>query len=105
VAEWRIAPAKISDYLLNPLSPAGGPKARFFLACGFRRGQPGGLAAALEQHPRSAALELVDRSSPYGAKFIHRCAITTPNGRNPCIRTVWQLRDGDYWLVTAYPGP
>ena len=34
---------------------------------------------------------------------IFRCSIVTPNGRNPCIRTVWQRRDGDYWLVTAYP--
>ncbi len=39
----------------------------------------------------------------YGEKRVYRCSIITPDGRDPCIRTVWQLRSGDYWPVTAYP--
>jgi len=45
----------------------------------------------------------IDTTSTYGTKYVYRCRIITPDARNPCILTVWQHREGDYWLVTAYP--
>ena len=41
----------------------------------------------------------------HGSRVVVRCSLVTPDGRNPCIRTVW-LRDTDsktYRLITAYP--
>lgn len=103
--DYRVAPNKVTAYLLNPTSETGGPKARYFMGYGFRPGNPAAFVSALLNHPVTARLESVDATSPYGTKYVFRCSITTPNGGTPCIRTVWQLRDGDYWLVTAYPGP
>ena len=68
------------------------------------RARGGGLCTTqLRVHPNGATLQAVDASSPYGDKHIFRCTIATPDGRDPCIRTVWQKQDGDFWLVTAYP--
>ena len=103
MAEWRVDPRKIRDYLLNRRSATGAAKSRFFESNGFTRGAPEAFRAALVAHPLTATLEEVDASSSYGDKHIFRCAIASPDGRNPCIRTVWQQRDGDFWLVTAYP--
>ena len=101
--DWRVDQRKILDYLLSETSPTGAAKNRFFRASGFTPLGWRVFSDALAIHPRTASLQEVDTSSPYGEKHIFRCSIVTPNGRNPCIRTVWQRRDGDYWLVTAYP--
>ncbi len=101
--EWRIDPRKISEYLLNPNSETGSSKARFFQAGGFESENWQAFADALLAHTRTATLVDVDNSSPYGTKYVFRCAIETPDRRNPCILSVWQRREGDTWLVTAYP--
>jgi filamentous hemagglutinin len=101
--DWRVDQRKILDYLLNPRSATGAAKSRFFQAGGFTREAWQALHAALVAHALTAALQEVDASSPYGEKQVFRCNISTPDGRDPCIRTVWQKRDGDFWLVTAYP--
>jgi hypothetical protein len=43
-------------------------------------------------------------SSPHGTKYLVACHIVTPDGRNPCIRSVW-IDEGDQQprLVTAHP--
>jgi hypothetical protein len=103
MADWRIDPAKILRYLLNDQSPSGMGKARFFRSFGFNRTQWELLRDALLAHPRTAPLEEVDASSPYGVKLASHCNVAAPDGRSPCIRTVWQHRGGTWWLVTAYP--
>jgi filamentous hemagglutinin len=41
----------------------------------------------------------------WGRKFEVRCEMVTPDGRNPCLRTVWQVTGETVpRLVTAYPG-
>lgn len=103
MADWRIDPRKILDYLLDEASPAGAAKARFFLGRGFRRDAWKDFHNALVAHPRTARLHAVDSTSPYGVERVFLCAIATPDGTSPCIRAVWQQRDGDHWLATAYP--
>lgn len=43
-------------------------------------------------------------SGPYGETYVVRCSLGTPDGRNPCIITVWivQKSDPNPRLVTAY---
>jgi hypothetical protein len=101
--DWRVDQRKILDYLLNQRSPTGAAKSRFFETGGFIREAWSVFSAALVAHARTATLEAVDGSSRYGEKHVFRCDIATPDGRNPCIRSFWQKRDGDFWLVTAYP--
>ena len=92
------------DYLLSETSLPGAPKNRFFRSMGFGVGPWEVFRDALAAHPETAALESTDTTSLYGEKRCYRCVIATPNGRNPCIRTVRQERDeGLFQLVTAYP--
>ena len=88
--KWRIDPRRITEYLLNPNSEAGLPKARFFQAGGFTSEHWPAFADALLAHTRTATLEEVDDASPYGTKYVFRCTIETPDRRNPCILSVWQ---------------
>jgi len=101
--DWRVDTGKILHYLPNDQSPSGVAKAKFFLSRGFNREDWEGFRDALITHARTARLEELDLTRPYGAKRIFVCSIVTPDERSPCIRTVWQQRDGDHWLVTAYP--
>lgn len=50
----RIQGEKIVGYLLNPMHPKGGSKAKFLLRFGFTAGQPNILADALVDHYVSA---------------------------------------------------
>lgn len=103
LANRFIPPAKIRGYLLNEAHPIGRTKARFFAAFGFSIDNWEALAAALLQHPAMHPVSATTRT-PYGVTYTFRCSIPTPDGRDPCIVTVW-LDDGSGGarLVTAYP--
>lgn len=106
IEEYAVPEAKIVQYLLNPVHPKGGPKSAFFLAFGFQRDAWQTMAAALCLHPAQTELETVEAHPlGYGEMRVHRCQITTPDGRNPCIRSVWKVRTGSSTaeFVTAYP--
>jgi hypothetical protein len=96
--------AKVTRYLLNPAHRIGGPKSRFFQAHGFTLEDWEGLRDALLDHPlRNTVVQHLD--TDHGRKFTVECNMVTPDGRNPCVRTVW-LRPGPAdapVLVTAYP--
>jgi filamentous hemagglutinin len=97
-----VAQEKISHYLLNPDHRVGGPKARFFLGVGFSLDQWSRMAAALNSHPEANPVEEI--ATRFGTKYVVRCNVATPDGRNPCIVTVWmQEQDDPARLVTAYP--
>jgi filamentous hemagglutinin len=67
---------KDRDYLLNITHADGAPKAFFFN-------------------------EVYSR---FGVKYIVDCHFRTPDGRNPCIRTLWiEEFSGVARFVTAYP--
>ena len=94
---------KILEYLLNPEHPLGSPKARFFFARGFSIEEWQRLAAALNGHPaRNPVEETI--ATAFGTKYVVRCKVETPDGRNPCIVTVWMQEQAEpARLVTAYP--
>jgi hypothetical protein len=94
---------KVLGYLLNLAHQEGGPKARFFLGRGFSLGAWGDLAAALVAHARENEVTDVSESR-FGTNHEVTCRLRTPDGRDPCIITVWEVRaGGPPRLITAYP--
>ena len=104
VPQPRVPQAKITDYLLNPDHEEGGPKSAFFRAFGFSAERVEEMAMALVDHPERKPAETA-RAGPWGAKYVVRCSVQTPDGRNPCILTVWMLPPGEESArpLTAYP--
>ena len=101
-----IAEDKITRYLLEETHPKGGTKARFFGRFGFGWHAPHLLLEALRRHPDMNAVVSVTKTA-FGTKSVVQCSMMSPDGRNPCIRSVW-LRDigSDVQrFVTAYPTP
>jgi len=100
---WEVSEKKVRLYLLNIDHREGRPKARFFLARGFTDAEWWVLEQALRRHPVDNPTA-AEEETEYGRKFIVRCQIQTPDGRNPCIRTVWMADAGtEPRFVTAYP--
>ncbi len=94
---------KITGYLLNPLNAQNQGKARQFGQFGFLASDWQALATALAEHPVINDVSETERS-PYGIKYVVECHLTTPDGRNPCLRSVWMVDNGQSTprLVTAY---
>ena len=82
--------------------PAGGPKARFFIARGFALDAWDRLQAALIAHARVNAVTRAIETE-WGIRYTVECNCPTPDGRNPCIRTVWQMEGDAPRLLTAIP--
>jgi hypothetical protein len=103
----KIPDAKISRYLLDPNhSVQAAAKVRFFEAYGFSRTHWRELRQALLDHPRLNSVTARIATS-FGEKYEVSCSLATPDGRNPCIISVWitEPADPDPRLVTAYPNP
>ena len=97
--------AKITKYLLNLESENGRSKARFFLAFGFTIETWQIMADALKQH---AAVHDVTETlvrETFGVNYVVEGALTTPDERNPQVRVIWAIDEGDDIprLVSAYP--
>ena len=93
---------RIREYVLNPDHPAGGPKARFFIGHGFALDAWVLLRDSLIVHARGNTVTK-SVSNEWGTRYTVECSCPTPDGRNPCIRTVWQMEDGAPRLLTAIP--
>lgn len=94
---------KILTYLLNPKHKDGASKAKFFRNRGFKSGEWEQFATALRNHGGSQPVTHVV-SSKHGRKFTVECQLLTPDGRNPCILSVWVESKGkSLALVTAHP--
>ncbi|MDE0632200.1 MAG: hypothetical protein OXH73_11920 [Caldilineaceae bacterium] len=95
---------KITDYLLSSVSPRGRGKADFFQRFGFRTERWEEFADVLKRQAASHEVVKVVET-PYGPRYLVDGAIETPDGRNPWVRTVWQIDLGhDYpRFITAYP--
>ena len=95
---------KITEYLLNPRHRYGGSKARFFFEFGFHTDEWEVLAEALRQHGQNHEVRFV-RETSWGPRYEIDGELKTPDGRQPGIRTVWQLDEGEIAprLITAYP--
>ncbi len=94
---------RLADYLLDEAHPDGGSKAVWFRRFGFDRAAPDVLADALRRHVRERTVE-DPVETVNGVKWAVRCDLVTPDGRNPCIMSVWLDRgDGVPDLLTARP--
>ena len=104
VPDRIVPPTKLTEYLLDPTHPAGGAKAAFFRAFGFSAERLGAMRAALVAHPDRNRVEDVRRDR-WGTRYVVRCSLETPDGRNPCVLSVWIVPPDQEQarLVTAYP--
>ncbi len=95
-----VADRKVRDYLLAPAQP----KSIFFNAAGFRRAAWPALQGALKRHAETRAIATIS-TSPFGTKYVLQCGLETPDGRAPCVKTVWITHPGgiEPHFVTAYP--
>ncbi len=103
-ASAQVDEKKILYYLLNLSHPDGQSKARFFLARGFRLDAWDVFRAALiSQGQNNTVTKVVENA--WGTRYQVDCHCPTPDGANPCIRSVWQLEAGEAAprLLTAYP--
>lgn len=99
-----VSSEKVSAYRLNAEHPDGASKAAFFRAFGFASARPQALIDALREHPLRNAV-FGEAVTGYGHKHLVRCGLRTPDGRDPCILSVWITEPGEPGprLVTAYP--
>ena len=100
----RVDQEKITDYLLSSVNPRGRAKAGFFLSFGFSVARWEELGEALRRHAASHEVARVVETA-YGLRYHVDGEIETPDGRNPLVRTVWQIDLGrDYpRFITAHP--
>ena len=100
----KVEREKIIDYLLNFKHPSGGSKARFFTRFGFKAEQWEIFVEALRRHGSHYSVSHVEETG-FGPRYSVDGRIHTPDGRNPSIRTVWQMDHGELAprLITAYP--
>ena len=95
---------KITEYLLSFTNPKGASKARYFVSFGFSIEHWEGFANALRDHCLRNEVVRVEEAGN-GPKYVIIGTIMTPDGRNPRIRSVWQIANGtDYpRFITAIP--
>ncbi|MCJ2067131.1 hypothetical protein MKK63_31230 [Methylobacterium sp. J-088] len=97
-------PRKIDGYLLDETHIEGGSKARFFKRFGFGIGDPLILSTSLLAHPSEDTFVGKTVSARGDVKVIFEGPITTPDGRNPHVRTVWRIdARWNAHFVTAVP--
>lgn len=99
-----IPTAKVTGYLLRLDHARGGSKAHFFIAFGFRPEHPKTLLDALLEHGDMNDIATIE--GDLGATlYTVEGEIVSPDGRNPRIRTVWQVDAGSdvARFITAVP--
>ena len=100
----NIPKIKIDEYLFSPTHPDGKSKHGFFIRFGFHTNEGEKLIDALKQH----ALEydvVRQEQTLFGMRYIIEGIIDSPDGRNPKVRVIWFIGQGEDLprLVTAYP--
>jgi len=99
-----VAPEKITAYLLNPANRQNQGKAAFFFAFGFTLVSWPVLATAL--HAQAMRYEVDGmREDAFGVRYTLTGMLETPDGRNPTVRSVWQIDAGATvpQFISAYP--
>jgi hypothetical protein len=79
---------KVTEYLFNRTNPDGWAKGRFFQRFGFDEARPEELAWALLQHAWGNPVTHSE-STAFGAKWEVTGPVSSPDGRNRIIRSVW----------------
>lgn len=99
-----ISDAKISDYILNSDHTDGWSKARFFESFGFEKSGVNVFKEALHELIReNDVTESID--TQFGVKFVVEGQIISPDGRNPIVKSIWIIQNGEDFpkFVTVYP--
>ena len=104
VANAILDDRKITQYLLSTVHPTGASKAKFFISFGF---SPGWAELKRIAEPSASNPVTNQASNPFGQKFEVSCSLVAPDGRNPCIISVWIIEppDPNPRFITAYPSP
>jgi hypothetical protein len=99
-----VAPAKVQTFLLNESHAGNRGRAEFFLLFGFNAARWEALCDALVAHV--AANQVVEiETTQHGTNYTVRCSLPSPDGRDPCIFTVWTIEPSrGPKFVTAFPG-
>ncbi len=99
-----VADAKLVRYLLDTTHPRGGAKARFLRRFGFSASRPDEARQALIEHARTNDVR-ASYSNPFGIIFEIDGPLSSPDGRDPVVRTVWTLDKGETAprLITIIP--
>ncbi len=102
-AHARVDGRKVKDYLLNPGNAQNRGKAALFQSFEFARDRWHVLADALREHAKNNPVIQTSRSA-HGMKYVVACQLKTPDGRNPCLTSVWIIEANLTYprLVTAY---
>ena len=102
-----VVPAvKVRLCLLDPAHPGNGGKAALFAAFGFTATHWTALRDALLMHPdMHPVINVV--ASAWETKCEVRCGLPSPDGRDPCVRSIWVIdaASPNPRLVTAYAYP
>ena len=95
---------KVTEYLLNPLHPVGGPKARWLYALGYRLESPEQLTNDLLTIVRQSDAFTV-QANFFGVKYAVRGSLVTPSGRVARVLTIWMIKNDTSFprLVSAFP--
>jgi hypothetical protein len=82
----QIDKTKLTEYLLSSTNEEG--KAGFFTRFGFSVAKWEMLAEAMRHHAENHEVTQVIQNM-HGTKFLIEGVLTTPDGRNPRVRSVW----------------
>jgi hypothetical protein len=95
---------KVCGYLLNQQHRYGASTARFFMEFGFTPESWEVFAEALREHGRRHEVSQ-EKETGFGPRYEVDGELRSPDGRNPWVRTVWQIDSGQTVprLITAYP--
>jgi len=94
---------KVRGYLLNSEHRYGASKAKFFEEFGFTLQDWEMLANALHERGQQHDVSK-EKQTGFGPRNEVVGELTTPDGRRPCVRTVWQVDKGETAprLITAH---
>ena len=100
----RIPQRKLTHYLLSDSHRNGKHKAAFFARYGFSARDWHVLAMALGEHATRHEVAAIEES-PFGTRYVVDGIMSTPDGREPKVRSVWFIEAGESVprFVTAYP--
>lgn len=101
-----VAPGKVRDFLLAPDHKDNKGRADFFVRFGFTPGQWAVLRASLATHPMANDVVRATVAGVGSTRYRVRCSLPSPDGRSPCVTTVWIAVAGEPpRFITAFPGP
>lgn len=104
LAQMKVDPGKLVDYLLSRSHPLGQRKARYFRALGFRPEAPTELEEALVVHARVHPVASREETR-FGSKYVVDGPFRAASGDWVELRSVWFIEAGAdvARFVTAYP--